>query len=171
MIIWSFLFPGKPWPGWVTRQVLPAIHPPSESRDTLCSLSYFLVHCHKVINKLLLCLLVSEGHSWRNLMVWASWGCFATVQEEMENIVSRMRKDQQHPQKSNWEVECLSRIDRKPINATKIMDDCEKAGNRYDLSLQRWELGLSFREALSLRIKMDWIQDTYPHWHTASPSY
>lgn len=32
-------------------------------------------------------------------MVWASWGCFETIQEEMENIVSR--KDQQYPEKSN----------------------------------------------------------------------
>lgn len=160
--IWSFLFPGKPWPGWVMRKVLPAIHPPSESKDSLCSLSYFLGHCHTVINKLLLCLLVSEGHSWKNLMLWASWDCFATTQEEMENIVSRTRKDQQHPQKFNWEVEFLSRIDRKPINTTKIMDKCGKAGNRYNLSLQRRELSLNFREVLSLRIKMDWIQDTYP---------
>lgn len=82
-------------------------------------------------------------------MVWASWGCFETIQEEMENIVSRMRKDQQHPQKSNQEVECLNRIDRKPMNAIKIMDKCGKAGNRYNLSLQRTELNLNFREVQS----------------------
>lgn len=147
MIIWSFLSPGKPWQGRVMRKVTSAIHPPSKFRDSLCSFSYFLVHCHTVINKLLLCHLISEGHSWRNLMVWASWGCFETIQEEMENIVSR--KDQQYPEKSNWEVKCLNRIDRKPINATKIMDKCGKASNMDNLSLQRTELSLNFREVQS----------------------
>lgn len=138
-------------------------NPPSQQIQGLpSSLSRFLVHCHIVINKLLLCLLVSEGRSWRNLMVWASRGCFATIQEEMENIVSRMRKDQQHPRKFNWEVEFLSRIDRKPMNTPKITDKRGKAGNRYNLCLQRKELSLNFIEVLSLRIKMDWIQDTTP---------
>lgn len=120
-------------------KVLPASHPPIESRESLCSFSYFLVHCHLLINKLLLCLLFLEGHNVRYLMVGACWGCFATIQQEMENTASSTRKDQQYPQKFGWEVECLSRIDRKPTSTIKIRHEWGKADNRYNLSPQRRE--------------------------------
>lgn len=97
------------------------------------------------------CYCVLEGHNERYLMVGACWGCSATIQQEMENTASSMRKDQQYPQKSGWEVECLSRIDRKPTNITKIRDKWGKADNRSNLSLQRREHSQKFTEDAVLK--------------------
>lgn len=124
--------------------VLSPSHPPSESRESLCS--HFLVHCNLLINKLLLCLLILEEHSEWYPMVGACWGSFATIQQEMENTVSSMRKDQQHTRKFGWEVECLSRIDRKPTNTIAIRDEWGKTDNRYNLSPQRREHSQNFTE-------------------------